>query len=126
MSFVPAFAYLVLVFSAGGAKHGPSLGAWSGSDKVGHLIAFGGLQVLIWVGLVRELPRLSRRAQLLWALLVTSAAGAALELYQLALPYRSAEVMDWVADTVGAGLASLVLWSLPFWRRLPEPPPELP
>jgi VanZ family protein len=44
----------------------------------------------------------------------STALGALLELWQAFLPYRSAELLDWVADALGAALAALLL--VAFWR----------
>lgn len=72
-------------------------------DKLLHAGAFAGLAGLIAFALP-ELP--PRRRQLVSAG-ASSALGALLELVQSALPYRSAELLDLVADTLGAVLGAL-------------------
>jgi VanZ family protein len=74
------------------------------SDKVQHALGFA---VLAWLA-CRALHRL-RAAWSLARLAVTSAVftivvGGALELWQGWLGYRSCELLDWVADGLGAGL----------------------
>ena len=68
-------------------------------DWIGHCGLYGGLGVLIArVGALHGWPR---RRLLIAAVLISG--GAALdELHQFFIPGRSAEVLDWAADTVGA------------------------
>ena len=65
----------------------------------------------------REAPR---GRLLLVSMALASLAGALLEFWQSFLPYRSADVLDWVADTVGALIAGALVAL--FWRT--EPPPD--
>jgi hypothetical protein len=103
---VPALLWTLMIFALGG---GPALGPSSGGfpiDKVEHAVAFGILQLLVLRALRYELPSALPHAMTWVAALVSTAAGGALELYQLTVPNRSAEFMDLVADAVGAGLAA--------------------
>ncbi|MEN9577263.1 MAG: VanZ like family [Pseudomonadota bacterium] len=85
------------------------------SDKTLHFLVFGGFALAL-------LPALPRAKAAAWRLgvgfLLASTAGALLELWQGLLPHRSAEFLDWVADTLGAAIAVLGaavgLW---FWKR---------
>lgn len=78
------------------------------SDKLGHLLAFGFVQVtharaaeFIWEP--------SRSPRLWWgAALSSTFVGALLELWQALLPYRTAEFLDLVADGLGAVLAAWI------------------
>jgi VanZ family protein len=83
-------------------------------DKVDHLVAFCGLQVLCFRALRYELPGRTRRALLWLAALVSVLFGILLEIYQLGLPDRSAEVADAVADAIGAVLGATLLGFLPW------------
>ena len=77
-------------------------------DKIIHTIIFGGQAYL--------LARLWKnwRHGLLLALSVASAFGAFTELLQLwVFTYRSADALDWLADTVGACLG-VALWRLEY------------
>jgi VanZ family protein len=76
-----------------------------------HLLAFFGLEMLLEFGF-GELPRVKRRTA---AVALSIATGAALEGVQAALPYRSAEFFDLVADALGALLGALVLFALSRW-----------
>jgi VanZ family protein len=56
--------------------------------------------------------------QLRWTLLVVVMLGAVLELAQSLTPTRSMEMLDWVADSLGALLVALLLRG---GSHLPEP-----
>lgn len=103
---VPAFLYTAGIFYAGTIQLS-GLPTGFGLDKVFHLISFAGLALLIELGAFEAGPRLSA----ILSVVLASAVGLALELVQAALPHRSAEVLDWVADTVGA-LGGVVIWTL--------------
>ncbi|HET9933859.1 MAG TPA: VanZ family protein [Polyangiaceae bacterium] len=77
------------------------------SDKLLHAGAFMGLEVLV------EWALLARAAQLRHVLAVGAAigVGALLELVQAALPYRSADIWDLFADSVGACLGAIA-WAV--------------
>ena len=69
--------------------------AFPEEDKLHHLIAFGALAVLACASWSVPWWR---------SCLPLSALGALIELIQLYVPHRSAEVGDWLADSVGVGL----------------------
>lgn len=105
---LPALAYVVFIFVAGtwpqGIETEPVV---QFQDKVLHLIAFAGLEVL----LLRALRHLRPAKGRAWLLSVSVALaclfGGLLELWQALLPFRQAETLDWVADALGAALAAL-------------------
>jgi VanZ family protein len=78
-------------------------------DKLMHAIAFGGMAALLWAGLGCDAPVLA------WVLV--AATGAADELHQVYMPGRQADVLDAVADMVGAGLVVFVLHRLAIRRK---------
>ncbi len=97
-----ALAYLAGVFWLGMIDLGPlPLDERLPTDKLGHMGAFGGVVVVVELALL-ELGATRRRA---WAFLAGVGAGGLLELVQAALPHRSADVGDWIADCIGAVLA---------------------
>lgn len=95
--------YAAAIFVIGSLPATPAV-ARGVSDKVQHALGFA---LLAWL-ICRALRRLRSR----WALprlLVSSVAlsiaiGGALELWQGWLGYRSCELLDWVADGLGAGI----------------------
>lgn len=64
-------------------------------DKLYHAGSYGVLTALLYMA----------SGNALLALSLGSGAGAVDELVQLALPYRAADVADWLADVTGAVLA---------------------
>lgn len=107
----PAIVYVVAVFYLGSVAMDPLPGmsfAWK--DKLLHALVFAGMQL--------SLARAMRFVWPSWSLVevagrstVTAiACGGALELWQAALPHRSAEWFDWLADGVGAGLGGVLWW----------------
>jgi VanZ family protein len=77
-------------------------------DKIEHAIAFAILQVLALRAFRYELPGILPRGMPWIAAATSTVVGAALELYQLTVPNRSAEFMDLVSDAVGAGIAAAI------------------
>ncbi|HWP09065.1 MAG TPA: VanZ family protein [Polyangiaceae bacterium] len=113
---LPALLWALAIFIGGGpGVPQPSIeGLAIPIDKIDHLVAFCGLQVLCFRALRYELPTRSRRGLLWLAALVSVLFGVLLEIYQLGLPDRSAEVADAVADAIGAVLGATVLGFLPW------------
>jgi VanZ family protein len=67
-------------------------------DKITHFAAFLGLEWLIELALLGMAGAARRRA----AVAMSAGAGGLLELVQAALPHRSAEWLDLLADSLGA------------------------
>ena len=113
---LPAILYTVFVFVAGSlpasALPGPS---GMGLDKIGHFFVFALMHVLFSRAARAQLPAQSQTVRSLVAALGALLVGGVLELYQAALPYRSAEWLDWVADLLGIAAAALipVRWVVP-------------
>lgn len=116
LNVLPALLYLVGIFVGGSLPKLPDTGLeFEHLDKLMHLIAFGGLQFLMWRAVRYLWPDWSSARQLWVSLLSTSGAGGLLEVWQGALPARQAEGLDWVADTLGALVVVAMLWR---WRRV--------
>jgi VanZ family protein len=103
-AFLPLGLWAAAVLTVGALD----FGSWTGdlprrSDKVAHFVMYGvGGALAAWAGRVRG-P--GARYIGLVAVLVT---GVVDELRQASLPYRDADIMDWVADGTGALCAFLV------------------
>jgi VanZ family protein len=118
----PALLDAALILVMGSLPMAPP-GAEKVSDKTLHAIAFG-----IFAWLASRAARFLRPAgssanALLAGFAASVALGGGLELWQMLLPYRSAEWLDFVADAVGALLAvalTAVGWQL---RRAKAPVP---
>ncbi len=109
-----ATAYCVVLFYFGVIDVGvlPPVPVFS-ADKLLHALCFCGLTLLVEWGLVGGRPAV--RASL--GVGVSAGVGALLELVQSALPHRSAEWADLVADALGAGLGALLVFGVGRWRR---------
>lgn len=104
----PAVLQMALIFVASSI---PNLQRIPGdvSDKTAHFIAYAVLGVCLFYALAAGRWR-GFRARHAWrALVLSSFYGASDEFHQHFVPGRSPDVHDWVADTLGAGLAILVL-----------------
>jgi VanZ family protein len=106
---LPALLWTVIVSVLGGIPNpAPPIDLGFQIDKVEHAAAFAILQVLALRALRYELPGVLPRGMPWAAAGASIVVGAALELYQVTVPNRSAEVMDLVWDAVGAGIAAWV------------------
>jgi VanZ family protein len=108
-----ALVYAAFIFGFGVADLGPfPVPVGVPLDKLEHLLAFGGFAWVVELSLL-ELSPFRRRAL---AVLTSSSAGLLLELVQSALPHRAAELLDLVADVLGAllavGISTLVSFRL--------------
>jgi VanZ family protein len=106
----PAALYVACVFVLGLLPEGPEAPEFvSHSDKLAHLLVFGLMQ---WV-LLKPVRFLWPERPLGWQLwrtfLVVLTLGAALELAQGLTPTRSMELLDLVADALGALLVAFLL-----------------
>ena len=113
---LPALAYASAIFYGGLIRIGalPEVG-FVASDKLLHALAFGGLALLLaraahWFRL-----NLSLAKKLLFGGAGSSLLGLLLELCQALTVYRSADIWDWVADTLGALLAVALVFVLFAW-----------
>lgn len=110
---LPALVWTAIVFVLGGIPNpGPSIDLAFSVDKLEHAVAFAILQVLALRALRYELPSTWPGGMPWVAALVSTLVGGALELYQLTVPNRTAELMDLVWDAIGAIAATLVTLAL--------------
>ena len=81
------------------------------SDKLWHLLEYGGLGLLLGRALRAGLAARPALVAAAGALVLTSLVGAADEIFQRTVPGRESSVFDWTADTAGAVLAvGFILW----------------
>lgn len=107
---MPALLYVFAIFYGGSVGMATVPGVdFVSADKLLHAAAFAGMQLVVLRAVRFELPRIAFSRQNLLTLGIVSALGGLLELYQAALPHRSAELLDWIADTLGAAVAAGVL-----------------
>jgi VanZ family protein len=82
------------------------------ADKFAHIAAFGGLAILVAITWRLSGGRLHAR-QLIWVWIIVVLYGAIEETTQ-PLVNRSASLIDWMADALGATLGLVVFW---WWLR---------
>ncbi|WP_227545970.1 VanZ family protein [Marinobacter fonticola] len=90
---------LILWLSTAELTHPVATSTW---DKANHTLAFIELMLLARLGW----PRLP----VLHSGLLILAFGALIELIQAPIPYRSASLLDLVADAIGIGLGLMLWW----------------
>lgn len=107
-AFVPALAYAAIIFALSAQSDPlpflpPEIFL---QDKLLHAAEYAVLGGLL-VPALRAVG-LRPRVALLAAVVIASAFGASDEFHQSFVPGRSADVADWVADTLGAAVGALV------------------
>ncbi|MBX3128829.1 MAG: VanZ family protein [Polyangiaceae bacterium] len=114
LNVVPAGLYVLAVFYGGGLRGSAvPASALQLGDKALHALAFFGMQLTVYRALRYLSTTLTNERVAVLAFATASALGGLLELYQMALPHRSAEWLDWVADVAGAALG----WWVVSWRN---------
>jgi VanZ family protein len=109
---LPALLWTLALFFGGGGPpppEGPGEVLGIPSDKLLHAIAFLVLTLLAARAVRYARPQRQGLAHVGLAVAVSAAIGVLLEVYQLALPDRSAELADAVADSIGAVLGGVTL-----------------
>lgn len=110
LNIVLAIAYLIWIFASGSGRGTQTLAV---DDKLLHMVAFA-LMYFLWFRAFAVMhPSWAYRRCKLASGVTSAAAGALLELWQLLLPYRNAELGDFIADLAGVLIAALCLqWYL--------------
>ena len=107
----PAVAQMTAIFIASSISN---IGTLPGgiSDKTGHFIGYALLGILIARALAgARWARLTTGVALV-ALVWSSVYGATDEFHQLFVPGRTCDVNDWIADTLGAAAAIVLVRAL--------------
>lgn len=79
-----------------------------GQDKVVHAVLYAGLAAVVSFWLRRPEGTASGRMLFWFPILFACLYGISDEIHQFFVPTRSADVWDWVADTVGAAAYQVV------------------
>ena len=108
MQYAPVISLSILIFVASAQERAPIPDfGFTWQDKVFHFLAY-----LVYALTVYNAVRLSsitewRRAMVILA--VSALYGAADEWHQFYVPGRSSELLDWVADVLGASVVSITV-----------------
>jgi VanZ family protein len=115
--WAPALLWTTLLFAVSSRPALP-VDLHSGSDKVAHFSAYAVLGVALAYGQV------SSGISVAWPLLIGVATGGLDELYQSTVPNRSADPLDWLADSLGVffGVLCFHLWRRRRERTTPPAP----
>lgn len=105
----PVFLYMAAIFIVSAQPDPPMPQAVS--DKSLHVVAYGGLAVLVCRALSRGFPARVTRRTALATLLIVIGYGVTDELHQWTVPGRSADVYDLIADALGAALGLIACWA---------------
>ena len=133
LALAPAVGWMALIFALSAQSHPPQPAPIEGLpfiDKVEHLIEYGILGALLFLGLHRA--RLPSPAWPVWkvaklAFVIAILYAASDEFHQSAVPFRQADGADFVVDAVGAFLFAFILAFVVSKRAAPRadvPPPE--
>lgn len=112
--WIPAIVWTALIFIVSSIPTLPSVGfRLAFADKIAHAIEFAGLGLFLTIGFGGADGERGRRQTALLVIASGLTIGFLDELYQLAVPGRRVEFLDWVADSVGvvAGYGAAVAYS---------------
>jgi VanZ family protein len=104
--WTPPIIYMMVIFLLSALSNPMPAVTTHVWDKLLHLTEYGGLALLFCRALVGE--GLGWLATMLAAIALTSMYGASDEWHQMFTPMRSADVRDWVADTLGGTVGVVV------------------
>ena len=108
-AWVPAIAYTGLIFGVSSISGlSPRVPTFRFLDKVAHVIEFAGLALFLTVGFRGSLAESRRGTAPFFVIAVGLAVGALDELYQLSVPGRAVEFLDWVGDAVGVLIGAAI------------------
>lgn len=110
-AWILAVAYLALIFGVSSIPQSPlSHTCIKVSDKIAHMSEYAGFGLLLTVAFRNTLDRAPRWVLMVVVVLIGAVIGALDETYQLTVPGRDRDVLDWAADVlgtlIGTGMAS--------------------
>jgi len=115
-AWILAVAYLALVFGISSIPQSTlSQAVFKISDKMAHLAEYTGFGLLLTVAFRGSLRRAPRWVLMVVVVVVGASVGALDETYQLTVPGRERELLDWVADVVGVFIGAGLAMGLRSW-----------
>ncbi len=115
-TWILVVAYLALIFGVSSIPQDPlSHTCFKVSDKMAHLAEYAGFGLLLSVASRSTFRRVRRWVLLVVVVLIGAAVGALDETYQMTVPGRERELLDWVADVTGVLVGSCLAMALSSW-----------
>ena len=110
LRYLPVLLWMVLTFWLSSSPDIQGASGWIDLrpplDKVAHAVSFGVLALFFYLATGRALL----------SVLLASLYGVTDEFHQSLVPGRDADLLDWVADTLGAAFAVSAVLLLTRWR----------
>jgi VanZ family protein len=107
--WLPVAIYMAVIFTLS-AQSQPPLPRQI-SDKQGHSVGYMGLAVTVSRALAGGFGQPLGLGTAVGAWAIAAGYGATDEWHQRFVPGRSADVEDWYADAIGAGVGTAVCWA---------------
>jgi VanZ family protein len=105
--WIPAIAWTVVIFIVSSVPAAvPEAFQLKFADKVAHVVEFAVLGVLLSIGWNGTIRGERRPGATLFVLSAGAAIGFLDELYQLTVPGRMLEFLDWVSDVAGTAIGN--------------------
>ena len=115
-AWILAGAYLVLIFGLSSIPQGSlTRQVFKVSDKLAHIAEYAGFGLLLTVAFRRTLRGARRWVLTTIVVLVGAVVGAVDEMYQLTVPGRDRDLLDWAADVVGVLLGNGLSMAFRSW-----------
>lgn len=115
-TWILVVAYLALIFGVSSIPQDPlSHTCFKVSDKMAHLAEYAGFGLLLSVASRSTFRRVRRWVLLVVVVLIGAAVGALDETYQMTVPGRERELLDWVADVTGVLVGSCLAMAISSW-----------
>lgn len=103
-----AAAWMATIFYVSSLPFIPTPNLFSNQDKLFHLVVYGILGVLLLLSFRYKSPGYTG-LQITLAVTLASLYGISDEIHQSFVPGRELELLDWLADTLGALSATFIL-----------------
>src|SRR5262245_9637072 len=114
--WLPVAVYMAVIFVLSSIPNPPTVGP-EGSDKLAHVLLYGGLGTLVVRALAGGFARPVTMRTVVVAVMVSAFYGAIDELHQHFVPPRQMDGWDLAADSVGAAASALALYAAHAIRR---------
>ncbi len=115
-TWILVVAYLALIFGVSSIPQSSlSHTCLKVSDKLAHLAEYAGFGLLLTVAFRSTLRRIPRWVLMVVVVLIGAAVGALDETYQMTVPGRERELLDWVADVTGVLVGIGVAMAISSW-----------